>query len=350
MDLAIVIFLLGGLFLGWSLGANDAANVFGTAVGTRMVRFKTAAIVCSLFIILGAVISGSGTTETLGKLGAINALPGAFAACVAAGLSVYIMTKFGLPVSTTQAIVGAIVGWNLYTGSSTNIKVLLTILSTWILCPIIAALIAMLFFILTKKLLKKTTWHILRLDAYTRTALLIAGAFGAYSLGANNIANVMGVFVPIAPFADIQLGSFLTFSSKEQLFLLGGIAIAVGVFTYSKKVMFTVGNDLLKLSPVAAFIVVIAHSIVLFLFASQGISHFLNSIHLPAIPLVPVSSSQAIVGAVIGIGILKGGKEVQWNIAGKITIGWFLLPVIAALISFVVLFVLQNIFNQTVYF
>ena len=350
MDLAIVIFLLGGLFLGWSLGSNDAANVFGTAVGTRMVRFKTAAIVCSLFIILGAVISGSGTTETLGKLGAINALPGAFAACVAAGLSVYIMTKFGLPVSTTQAIVGAIVGWNLYTGSSTNIKVLLTILSTWILCPIIAALIAMLFFILTKKLLKNTTWHILRLDAYTRTALLIAGAFGAYSLGANNIANVMGVFVPIAPFADIQLGSFLTFSSKEQLFLLGGIAIAVGVFTYSKKVMFTVGNDLLKLSPVAAFIVVIAHSIVLFLFASQGISHFLNSIHLPAIPLVPVSSSQAIVGAVIGIGILKGGKEVQWNIASKITIGWFLLPVIAALISFVALFVLQNIFNQTVYF
>ena len=349
MDLAVVIFLLGGLFLGWSLGANDAANVFGTAVGTRMVRFKTAAIVCSLFIILGAVISGAGTTETLGKLGAINALPGAFAACVAAGLSVYIMTKFGLPVSTTQAIVGAIVGWNLYTGSSTNIKVLLTILSTWILCPIIAALIAMLFFILTKKLLKKTTWHILRLDAYTRTALLIAGAFGAYSLGANNIANVMGVFVPIAPFADIQLGSFLTFSSKEQLFLLGGIAIAVGVFTYSKKVMFTVGNDLLKMSPVAAFIVVIAHSIVLFLFASQGISHFLNSIHLPAIPLVPVSSSQAVVGAVIGIGILKGGKEVQWNIAGKITIGWFLLPVIAALISFVVLFVLQNIFNQTVY-
>ena len=350
MDLAIVIFLLGGLFLGWSLGSNDAANVFGTAVGTRMVRFKTAAIVCSLFIILGAVISGSGTTETLGKLGAINALPGAFAACVAAGISVYIMTKFGLPVSTTQAIVGAIVGWNLYTGSSTNIKVLLTILSTWILCPIIAALIAMFFFILTKKLLKNTKWHILRLDAYTRTALLIAGAFGAYSLGANNIANVMGVFVPIAPFADIQLGSFLTFSSKEQLFLLGGIAIAVGVFTYSKKVMFTVGNDLLKLSPVAAFIVVIAHSIVLFLFASQGISHFLNSIHLPAIPLVPVSSSQAIVGAIIGIGILKGGKEVQWNIAGKITIGWFLLPVIAALISFVVLFVLQNIFNQTVYF
>ena len=52
MDITIIILLLGGLFLGWSLGANDAANVFGTAVGTRMVRFKTAAIVCSVLLYL----------------------------------------------------------------------------------------------------------------------------------------------------------------------------------------------------------------------------------------------------------------------------------------------------------
>ena len=63
------------------------------------------------------------------------------------------------------------------------------------------------------------------------------------------------------------------------------------------------------MSPVAAFVVVISHSIVLFLFASQGISNFLQSINLPSIPLVPVSSSQAVVGGVIGIGLLKGGKE-----------------------------------------
>ena len=350
MDLTIIVFLTGGLFLGWSLGANDAANVFGTAVGTRMSRFQTAAVVCGIFVILGAVISGAGTTETLGKLGSINALPGAFAACVAAGLSVYLMTKFGLPVSTTQAIVGAIVGWNIYTGSSTNIKVLITIVSTWVLCPIIAGLIAMLLFIITKKILRHNTLHILRLDAYTRLSLLLAGAFGAYSLGANNIANVMGVFVPLSPFTDIRVMNIFHLSPTGQLFLLGGIAIAVGVVTYSKKVMLTVGSDLLRLSPVAAFIVVVSHSIELFVFASQGISSFLNSINLPSIPLVSVSSSQAIVGAVIGIGILKGGKEVQWNIAGKITVGWVILPIIAALISIVILFVLQNIFNQAISF
>ena len=350
MELLIIVFLLGGLFLGWSLGANDAANVFGTAVGTRMVKFKTAAIICSLFVILGAIISGSGTTETLGKLGAINALPGAFAVCIAAGLSVYIMTKLGLPVSTTQAIVGAIIGWNLYTGSSTNIQVLIIIISTWVLCPIISGLIAMIFFVITKNFIQKSKLHILRLDAYTRTALLLAGAFGAYSLGANNIANVMGVFVPISPFTDISILNSFNFSSKEQLFLLGGVAIAIGVFTYSKKVMYTVGNDLLKMSPVAAFIVVLAHSIVLFLFASQGISNFLQSMNLPAIPLVPVSSSQAVVGGEIGIGLLKGGKEVQWSIARKISFGWITLPVVAALISIIILFILKNIFNLAVGF
>ena len=345
MDLIVIVFLLGGLFLGWSLGANDASNVFGTAVGTRMIRFKTAAIICSIFVILGAVISGGGTTETLGKLGEINALPGAFSACLAAGLSVYMMTKLGLPVSTTQAIVGSIVGWNLYSGSPTNTKVLITILSTWVLCPIIAGIISIFLYLIIKKFIQRSKLHILRLDAYTRTALIFAGGFGAYSLGANNIANVMGVFVPISPFTNINILDIYVFSSKEQLFLLGGIAIAIGVFTYSKRVMFTVGNDLLKMSPLAAFIVVLSHSIVLFLFASQGISNFLQSVNIPSIPLVPVSSSQAVVGAVIGIGLLKGGKEVKWSIAGKISIGWFVLPVISALVSFVILFILQNIFN-----
>ena len=76
----ILLFLSSGLFLGWSLGANDAANVFGTAVGTRMVRFRTAALVCSFFVVLGAVLGGAGAAHTLGRLGAVNALAGALSA------------------------------------------------------------------------------------------------------------------------------------------------------------------------------------------------------------------------------------------------------------------------------
>ena len=79
----LLFFLSSGLFLGWSLGANDAANIFGSAVGTRMVRFRTAAVVASLFVIIGATFQGSGGADTLSRLGSINELAGAFTVALA---------------------------------------------------------------------------------------------------------------------------------------------------------------------------------------------------------------------------------------------------------------------------
>ncbi len=349
MDATILFFLSSGLFLGWSLGANDAANVFGTAVGTRMVRFGTAAAICSLFVILGAVISGAGTTHTLGKLGAVNALGGSFMAAFSAALAVYMMTKAGLPVSTTQAIVGGIIGWNLFSETLTDTGTLVTILSTWVICPLLAAAIAAPLFLLTKWLIKVFRPHLLRQDAYLRLGLILAGAFGAYSLGANNIANVMGVFVTASPFTDFRVAGLLTFSSVQQLFLIGALAIAFGVITYSRAVMLTVGGRLLPLSPVAAWVAVVAHSVVLFLFASEGLEHLLAANGLPTLPLVPVSSSQAVVGAVLGIGLLRGGRSIRWHVLGGIGTGWVLTPLIAGLVCFTGLFFLQNVFNQQVY-
>jgi len=175
-DPTIIIFLSSGLFLGWSLGANDAANVFGTAVGSRMVHFTTAAIICGIFVILGAFISGTGASQTLGKLGSVNAIGGSFMAALSAGLTVSWMTKLGLPVSTSQTIIGSIVGWNLFSDSYTDISSLLTILSTWIICPLLSAFIAALLFLMTKLVLKRIGIGLIRFDGYTRLALILAGA------------------------------------------------------------------------------------------------------------------------------------------------------------------------------
>ena len=191
--------------------------------------------------------------------------------------------------------------------------------------------------------------HLLRLDAYTRVGLIIAGAFGAYSLGANNIGNVMGVFVPAAPFDTLAIGGGLSLSGAQQLFLLGSIAIAVGVVTYSGRVMSTVGRGIFPLSPAAAWVVVVAHSLVLFLFASQGLERFLAAQGLPTIPLVPVSSSQAVVGAVLGIGLLQGWRNIRWRVLGSIAAGWVLTPLVAGLVCFLGLFFLQNVFDQPVH-
>ncbi len=341
-------FLSSGLFLGWSLGANDASNVFGTAVASRMVKFRTAAIYCSIFVIIGAVVSGAGASHTLGKLGAVNAVAGAFIVAFAAAMSVYLMTLARFPVSTSQAIVGAIIGWNMFSGSITDMTSLTKIVSTWIFCPLLAAGIAMPLYLMTGLVIRRFSVHMFKLDLLTRWSLLGAGIFGSYSLGANNIANVMGVFVPVAHLGDIMLLG-ITFSGAQQLFLLGGIAIAVGVFTFSKRVMLTVGKGIFDLSPVMAAVVVWSHSIVLFLFSSVALESWLKGHGLPSFPLVPVSSSQAIVGAVIGIGILKGGKSIRWKTVAGITSSWITTPLIAALISLLSLFFLQNVFQQDTY-
>jgi PiT family inorganic phosphate transporter len=259
------------------------------------------------------------------------------------------MTRLSLPVSTSQAIVGAIIGWNLFSRSLTDLTSLTKIVSAWVVCPILACVFAIVLLKVAQLLSRGMRMHLFRIDVATRYGLVIVGAFAAYSLGANNIANVMGVFVPAAPFGDLDVFGVFTLNAAQQLFLIGGIAIAVGVFTYSKRVMLTVGSDLFRLSPVAALIVVLAHALVLFLFSSEGLEQWLASNGLPTIPLVPVSSSQAIIGAVIGIGIAKGGRNIQIGILGQVFWGWVSTPVIAGAISFLLLFFVQNVFSQKVF-
>jgi len=340
----IFLFLTSGLFLGWTLGANDAANVFGSAVGSRMVSFTRAAVIASVFVILGAVLQGSGASDTLGRLGSVNAMGGAFTVALAAGLTVYFMTRAGLPVSTTQAIVGAIIGWNFFTNNVADTRALTQILTTWISGPVLGALFAYGLYHLVKVLRRRITVHLIKYESWLRRGLMIVGAFGAYSLGANNIANVMGVFVPSLPLEPVDFGIF-TLTGSQQLFFLGAIAIAAGVLTYSKKVMQTVGNNLLELSSEAAFVVVLSQALVLFIFSSTALSGLMVKIGLPPIPLVPVSSTQVVVGSVLGIGLYKGVSNINLKVLGSIASGWVTTPVAAGVLAFLLLFFVKNIFG-----
>jgi PiT family inorganic phosphate transporter len=340
----IFLFITSGLFLGWTLGANDAANVFGSAVGSRMISFTRAAVIASLFVIVGAVLQGHGASDTLGRLGSVNAMGGSFTVALAAALTVYFMTRAGLPVSTTQAIVGAILGWDFFTNNAVDVKALTQIVSTWITGPLLGAAFAFVLYHLVKVLRKRIRIHLLRYETNLRIGLLVAGAFGAYSLGANNIANVMGVFVPSVPLENTSFGLF-TLTGSQQLFFLGGLAIAAGIITYSKKVMQTVGRNLLELSSEAAFVVVISQALVLFIFSSSALSSFLSRIGLPPVPLVPVSSTQVVVGAVLGIGLYKGVRNINLRLLGSIASGWITTPVAAGLLSFFLLFFIRNLFG-----
>jgi inorganic phosphate transporter, PiT family len=340
----ILFFLTSGLFLGWSLGANDASHVFGSAVGSRMVSFRKAAIIASVFVIIGAVLQGGGAAHTLGKLGGVNAIGGSFTLALASAITLYVMTKFSLPVSSTQAVVGAIIGWNIFTGNQTNGAVLSKIVVAWITGPVLGAVFAVLLYMCINRIKKTLKIHLIKFESYVRTGLIVVGAFAAYSLGANNIANVMGVFAPAFDLKDIDLG-IISLSSNQQLFLLGSLAIAVGILTYSKRVMETVGSNIVELSAEAALVVVLAESLVLFIFSSSGLSNFSVRLGLPPIPLAPVSSSQVVVGCVIGIGLYKGARNINFKVLGEIGLGWISTPLMSGLLSFFMLFFMKNIFN-----
>jgi PiT family inorganic phosphate transporter len=333
-----LFFLSSGLFLGWSLGANDASNIFGTAVGTKMLRFTTAAVIACIFLVLGAVVSGQNTAETLNALGEVNTLPAAFTVSLSSALAVLMMLKSGISVSISQAIVGGIIGWNVYNHKPTDTDTLANICASWILCPVISGAIAVLLYICVKKILHHSKVHILWQDMAVRAGMVLTTALGGFALGANNMANVVGVFIDSNVFEPLKIGRMYTLSGIQVLFLLGAVATCVGVFTYSQKAIKTVGKNVLSFS-----------SLVLILFSSETLEHFLISLNLPPLPAVPVSSTQAVIGAIVGIGLVKGGKGIKWSLVLRVVSGWVASPVIAFVLSFISLFFMENVFKQTIY-
>jgi len=113
LDLAF-LFVLSGVFMGWSVGTNDASNAFGTAVGTRVVKFRTAAWLTAVFAVLGAVVNGHKVIDKLGGYAQNNAVDtgmAAFLVMLVAASTVTLMTILKFPVSTSQCLVGAVLGW-----------------------------------------------------------------------------------------------------------------------------------------------------------------------------------------------------------------------------------------------
>ena len=112
--------------------------------------------------------------------------------------------------------------------------------------------------------------------------------------------------------------------------------------------METVGTDFYKISPITGFVVVLAEFLVLTLFTSQTLESFLLKNNLPSFPLVPLSTTQAFIGAVLGVGLAKDPLSINFKVLGRIAIGWGVAPVSAGLITFISLFFIQNVFEQKV--
>ena len=152
-----------GLFMAFNIGGNDVANSFGTSVGAKTLSMKQALLVAAIFEVSGAILAGGEVTDTVRSgivdLGAVQLDPIDFvfimmSSLFGAALWLLIATKFGLPVSTTHSIVGAIVGASLTLGFITDQGSLAMvqwdgirdIAISWVLSPVLGGIVAFLLF------------------------------------------------------------------------------------------------------------------------------------------------------------------------------------------------------------
>lgn len=312
----IVLTILMGLAVGWSIGANDAANSLGTAVGSKVLTLKQAIILITIFGFLGAFLQGSHVTKTIGKgiipmdllskdAAAYVALVASFGACA----WVVLATHWKMPISTSHSIVGAVAGAGLAIHCPVKWKVLLDIFICWIFTPLGAALLGYIFYRIFKSF-----FYALIPRRYFRmimsVLIIMSGCYVAYTWGANDVANSVGVMVG---------ANILT---PNLSIILGGLAIVVGITTWGYKVIETIGSEITQLLPIMAFSAQLASAI---------------NVHAYTLFGIPVSTSHSIVGAIFGVGLVRGVRVVNIRIMKEIIVCWLATPFISGVITFVVL-------------
>ena len=253
-------------------------------MGSGLLSYKKAVTLFSIFVILGATLQGQYVMKTIGKGIVTTELPAAaiFAALISSGLFVALATFFKLPVSTSQAIVGGIAGVELAAGAEVNLSKLLTIGQVWVVCPLLTGLTAFLiyhFFAFSlRRVGRPELW-----DRILKALLIGSACYIAFSLGANDVGNSVG------PIANLGI-PFI------WLALLGGIALALGAVMFGHRVVETVGGGITPLDPLSAFAAQLSAALAVHFFSRLGI---------------PVSTSQSVVGAVVGVGLVKGISAVK---------------------------------------
>lgn len=317
MTVVTVALFLASLFMGWGIGANDAANAMGTAVGAGARSVKTAVWLVAGFGFLGALLLGGRVTLTIGKglfpvelLNPFIRSVFSLGIVLGAGLTVAVSTRLKLPTSTAHAIIGAVLGCAVAWGKISLMvwTELWRVVAGFLLTPITALILS--FF-----LCKAGRWAYRkafpkRLGRWFWVSVLtVSGCAMAFAWGTNDVANIAG---PIA--GSDAVSPFLAI-------LLGGIAMGIGVITGGPRVMETIGKGITDLSPGMALAAETAAAVNIIVYTCLSL---------------PASSSHTIVGTVLGVGFASRQK-MAYQTVGEILIAWITTPLAGFALGFLFL-------------
>jgi PiT family inorganic phosphate transporter len=398
----LIIGYVFGFYMALNIGANDVANSMASAVGAKAITIRQAIFVAGILNIIGAACIGSHVTDTIRK-GIVStevltdphlALIGALSALLASAFWVSFATWKSLPVSTTHSIVGAMIGFGIMAGgfSVINWTKLAAVVMSWVISPVFSIVIAFLMFklivltIISKedsfaRALKLSPFFIgmavfivvlsflfktplgKELSIGTPAALAVAAVlaviFGyagkrlltrlinnkksngveeifrriqigtscyvALAQGANDVANAIG---PLAVIYFLVKTGSVGAKVPVPVFLLvfGGIGIACGIGMAGHRVMETIGTKITTLTNTRGFSVDFAAATTVLVASKMGL---------------PVSTTHAAVGGVLGVGLARGIEAVNFSIVFRIMLYWVLTVPVAAVTSMVIFKVLQ---------
>ena len=407
---------LFSFFMAWGVGANDVANAMGTSVGARAITIKQAIIIAMIFEFAGAWLAGGEVTSTIRssiidvETAGFDERPellvyGMLSSLLAAGIWLIIASRYGLPVSTTHSIIGAIVGFAAVGISFDAIMwgQIGSIVASWVVSPLVAGIISFSLFMTVQHLVLSTDNPFANAKKYVPYYIFLVGfviamvtmvkglrhvgleiTFAqstAMAIGFGIITMLIGVFMlrripePSSGMMHHQFASvesvfaiLMIFTACSMAFAHGSndVANAIGPLAAINSIVqsggvFEVESALpmwiLLLGGVGIVsglaiwgyrvIATIGRNITE-LTPSRGFAAELAAAATVVIASgtgMPVSTTHTLVGAVLGVGVARGIGALNLNIVGKIFLSWIVTLPIGALLSIIFFFIFQLLFG-----
>ncbi|WP_331372829.1 inorganic phosphate transporter [Sinorhizobium chiapasense] len=323
MDVTLAFPLLVGLiavalFFDFLNGLHDAANSIATIVSTRVLRPQYAVLWAAFFNFIAFLFFGLHVAETLGT-GIID--PGIvtpqviFAALTGAIVWNIVTWLFGIPSSSSHALVGGLVGAGLArTGFSAIVwHGLLKTAGAIVMSPAIGFFLALFLVLIVSWLFVRQTPF--AVDSTFRVLQFVSASFYSLGHGGNDAQKTMGI-IAVLLFSQGYLGS--EFYVPFWVVITCQAAIALGTLFGGWRIVHTMGSKITKLNPMQGFCAETGGAITLFGATWLGI---------------PVSTTHTITGAIVGVGSARRVSAVRWGLAGNIVIAWVITMPAAAVIA-----------------
>ncbi|NDP42664.1 MAG: inorganic phosphate transporter [Aromatoleum sp.] len=309
----MVVFLVAlALAFDFMNGFHDAANSIATIVSTRVLRPHWAVAWAAFFNFIAFLVFGLSVANTIGR-GVVDAtivdhyvLTGTLVGAIAWNV---ITWWFGLPSSSSHALIGALAGSAVAKGGFSTLvgSGLLKISVAIVLSPLLGFALGMLLMVAVAWLFFRTTPH--KVDRWFRRLQLVSASLYSLGHGGNDAQKTMGVVALILVSYGALRPDFQAAEIPFWVVISCQAAIALGTLFGGWRIVKTMGQKITKLKPVGGFCAETGGAITLFLATALG---------------VPVSTTHTITGAIVGVGAVHKLSAVRWGIAGRIVWAWVL--------------------------